>query len=303
MILQPPATLLVGPTGTGKTAAIPTQLLAGLDVFAVVTEPGGVDSLLDSVTRLNAPIEKLHWTTCLPASSGWAGLEEMITKISTMDQKGLADVKDMGKADFRPAAMRFLNAFKNFHCERTNKDFGDFTTWDDTRGLSVDSLTGWSYISWGLTVGYKPTANPGEWGIGQNFIEKFLLKINNDRRCFFTLTSHLEKEMDDLTGVKRLMVSTIGAKLAPKIPTFFSEVVRTHKDVDAKGEAKFRWSTLASDVDLKNRALPISANLQPSFVQIVEAYNRRKKLASGPAAPTASPAIAAAQTGVPNVNV
>jgi hypothetical protein len=294
MILQPPATLLVGPTGTGKTAVLATQLLAGLEVFTVVTEPGGVDSLLDSVERLKAPVDKLHWTTCLPASAGWKGLEEMIMKISTKDQKGLADEKDMGKADFRPAAMNFLNAFKNFHCERTGKDFGDFTTWDDTRGLNVDSLTGWSYISWGLTVGYKPTANPGEWGIAQNFIEKFLLKINNDRRCFFTLTSHLEKEMDDLTGVKRLMVSTIGAKLAPKVPTFFSEVVRTHKDVDPQGNAKFRWSTLASDVDLKNRALPISANLAPSFVQIVDAYKRRKKLAAGPATPvTSNPATVA----------
>lgn len=294
MILQPPATLLVGPSGTGKTSAIATQLLAGLEVFVVMTEPGGVESLLDSVARLRAPIEKLHWTSCLPASLGWAGLEDMISKINSMDQKGLSEVRDMGKIDFRPAAMRFLNAFKGFTCERTGEVFKDFTTWDDTRSLTVDSLTGWSHIAFGATVGFKPTANPGEWGIAQNFVEKFLLKINNDRRCFFTLTAHLEKEMDDITGVKRLMVSTIGAKLAPKIPPFFSEVVRAHKDVDAKGDAKFRWSTLASDVDLKNRALPISSQLAPSFVQIVDAYRRRKTLASGSATPGTSPAIAVA---------
>jgi len=294
MILQPPATLLVGPSGTGKTSAIATQLLAGLEVFVIMTEPGGVESLLDSVARLKAPMDKLHWTSCLPASLGWGGLEDMISKISSMDQKQLSDQRDMGKTDFRPAAMRFLNALRAFHCERTDQTFPDFTTWDDTRSLVIDSLTGFSHIAFGATVGFKPTANPGEWGIAQNFVEKLLLKINNDRRCFFTMTAHLEKEMDDITGVKRLMVSTIGAKLAPKIPPFFSEVVRTHKDVDAKGEAKFRWSTLANDTDLKNRALPISAQLLPSFVQIVDAYKRRKTLASGPAAPVTSPAIAAA---------
>lgn len=283
MILQPPATLLVGPSGSGKTSAIATQLLAGLEVFVVVTEPDGVASLLDACTRHKVSVDRLHWTTCLPAAAGWSGIEEMISKINSMDQKGLADVKDMGKANFRDAAMNFLNAFRRFKCERTGEEFGDFTTWDDTRSMNVDSLTGWSAMAWGTTVGYKPTANPGEWGIAQNFIEKFLLKINNDRRCFFTLTAHLEKEMDEMTGVKRLMVSTLGSKLAPKIPAFFSEVVRTYREVDPKGQASFRWSTLASDQDLKNRALPMSANLQPSFVQIVDAYKRRKTLAAGSA--------------------
>lgn len=292
MILQPPATLLVGPSGSGKTSAIATQLLAGLEVFVVMTEPGGVESLLDSVLRLNAKVDRLHWTTCLPAAAGWSGIEEMLTKINTMDQKQLADQRDMGKSTFRDAAMRFLNAFRNFTCERTGEVFGDFTLWNDTRAMNVDSLTGWSAMAWGTTVGYKPTANPGEWGIAQNFIEKFLLKINNDRRCFFTLTAHLEKEMDDMTGVKRLMVSTLGAKLAPKIPAFFSEVVRTYREVDPKGNAAFRWSTLASDQDLKNRALPISSQLAPSFVQIVDAYKRRKTLAAGSATPvTSTPAI------------
>jgi hypothetical protein len=265
-----------------------------LEVFVVVTEPDGVASLLDACTRHKVSVDRLHWITCLPAAAGWSGIEEMISKINSMDQKGLADVKDMGKANFRDAAMAFLNAFRRFKCERTGQEFGDFTTWDDTRSMNVDSLTGWSAMAWGTTVGYKPTANPGEWGIAQNFIEKFLLKINNDRRCFFTLTAHLEKEMDEMTGVKRLMVSTLGSKLAPKIPAFFSEVVRTYREVDSKGQASFRWSTLASDQDLKNRALPMSSNLQPSFVQIVDAYKRRKTLASGPAAPVTSPAIAAA---------
>jgi hypothetical protein len=84
------------------------------------------------------------------------------------------------------------------------------------------------------------------------------------------------------------MVSTIGAKLAPKIPPFFSEVIKTQRVMDSKGGAEFTWSTLATDMDLKNRALPINAKLPADFRQIVEAYKRRKTLAKGNvAAPTA----------------
>lgn len=286
--LQPPSVIQIGAPGSGKTSAIATQLLAGLEVFVIMTEPDGTASLIDACERIKAPIDNLHWTTCLPASAGWFGLEDMISKVNSMDQKGLSDMKDMGKADFRPAAMKLLNAFRNFHCERTGLDFGDMTKWDDTRSMNMDSLTGWSNIAWGATVGYKPTANPGEWGIAQNFIANWLLKIQNDRKCWFSMTAHLEKEMDEMSGVKKMMVSTIGAKLAPKIPTFFSEVVKSYKVGD-----KFYWSTADIGMDLKNRALPIGDKLSPDWRQIVDVYKRRKSLANtpSPAADSAAPPI------------
>lgn len=275
ILLQPPSALIMGPSGSGKTASIITQLLAGLEVFVIVTEPDGVASLLDRCFDLKISIEKLHWATCLPSSTGWDGFEQMIKSISSMDQKALADQKDMGKIDFRGAAMRFLNILKDFPCERTGELFGCFTTWNDTRSLTIDSLTGWGFIAWGCTVGYKPTANPGEWGIAQNFIANMLLKINTDRRCFFNLIAHIEKEMDELLGIKKIMVSTIGAKLAPKIPTFFSEGILTKRTI-TNGIPTFTWATIDTGADLKNRALPIGANLAPSYVPIVEAYKRRK---------------------------
>jgi hypothetical protein len=297
MILQPPSVLLVGPAGSGKTSAIATQLLAGLEVFVVVTEPDGVSSLLDSCERLKASVDKLHWRLCAPAAAGWMELEDMILKISTMDQKQLADQRDMGKAAFRPAAQNFLRAFSNFTCDRTGEQFGDFTRWDDTRSLVIDSLTGWSMIGFGCTVGFKPTANPGEWGIAQNFVFNMLTKINADRRCFFTMTAHLEKEMDELQGIRKLMVSTIGAKLAPKIPPFFGEVIKCERVMLQGDKAKFNWSTIDNQMDLKNRALPISNNLPPDFAPVVAAYRRRLQLAAGtpqsspPATPEALPKV------------
>lgn len=276
--LQPPSVLQIGPPGSGKTSALGTQLLAGLEVFVIMTEPDGTASLIDACERLKAPIDKLHWTTCLPSSAGWSGLEDMINKINSMDQKGLADMKDMGKAGFRDAAMRLLNAFRNFHCERTGNDYGDMSTWDDTRSMNIDSLTGWSHIAFGATVGYKPTANPGEWGIAQNFIANWLLKIHNSRRCWFSMTAHVEKEMDEISGVKKIMVSTIGSKLAPKIPTFFSEVVKSYKSGD-----QFYWATTEMGMDLKNRALKVGDKLPPDWRPIMEVYKHRKVFAGEPA--------------------
>lgn len=287
--LQPPATLLSGPAGSGKTSAIATMVAAGIETFVVVTEPDGVGSLIDACDRLKAPIDKLHWCQCLPFTEGWDALRDMISKISSMDQKGLADIKDMGKASFRPAAMALLESFNNYHCDRTGLDYGSVHQWDDTRCLAVDSLTGWSFIGFGCTVGHKPTANPGEWGIAQNFVLNMLKAVLFNRQSYFILTSHVEKEMDEMSGIKKLMVSTIGAKLAPKIPPLFSEVVLTSK----LPTGTFNWATLDTGMDLKNRALPNSNKIVPDFKQIVDAHERRKKLAgaSTPKPAAAPPAV------------
>src|SRR5215471_413600 len=205
----------------------------------------------------------------------------MFKRVNSLDQKGLADIRDLGKSAFRDAGLKFLGQFRNFHCDRTNQDYGDFTKWDDRCSLNVDSLTGWSILAWGLTVGYKPTANPGEWGIAQNVIYNHLTKINVDRRCFFSLTAHIEKEMDEMTGVKKITVSTVGAKLAPKIPPFFSEVIRTSAWPDDKGVPHYEWSTLDREMDLKSRALPRQSKLKADFGPIIEAYHKRVKLAGG----------------------
>lgn len=302
--LQPPGVLLAGSTGTGKTSAIGTMVKAGIETFVVVTEPDGAASLIDACDRLGANPDLLHWRECLPASTGWKEMEDMVTKINSMNQQQLADQKDMGKSGFRDGAMKFLASFQNFQCDRTGDFYGSPTTWGADRCLVVDSLTGWCLIGWGATVGYKPTASPGEWGIAQNFVFNMLTKINCDRQCYFILTSHIEKEMDELIGVKKLMVSAIGAKLAPKIPPFFSEVVKCYRD----DKNEYWWSTFDTAMDLKARALPNAAKIKPDFQQIVDAYQRRLKFVGGngtqppqqPASPlAASPTTATVMPAAP----
>jgi AAA domain len=274
--LQPPSVLLEGASGAGKTSSIITLLLAGIEVFVIGTEPGFIDSLLDRARELKAPIDKLHWMSILPATEGWEALDEMVNKIGSLDFEGVSRLKGVGKDKTRVPAQRLVKALQDFRCERDGKSYGSFTQWGDDRALVIDSLSGVSTIAWYLTVGYKPTGAPGEWNIAMNFIENLLMKINSDRRCYFVLTAHIEKEMDEISGVTRIMTSTLGRKLAPKIPRFFGEVVYAQR---MTSDPKFRWSTIDNQADLKNRILPVSNMLLPSFIPIVTGHRERVKLA------------------------
>lgn len=289
--LQPPHSLVMGPTGSGKTASLATYAEAGLDVFVLVTEPTGVDSLYDAWERLKLPIDRLHYSTIPPASAGWAALKEMGIKINALSYKDLSELKSgIGKEQMKQYP-KLLQQMECFQCERTGELYGDITTWGADRALCLDSLSGLSLITLQHTVGFKASPHQGEWGIAMSATEMLLLKLSSDLRCFFTLTAHIEKEPDEITGMARVGVSTLGRKLAPKIPRFFSEVVRSRKTADGK----FLWATQDSEADLKNRALPSSTSLAPSFVPIVEAYRRRVAASKQPPASAPDTSLAASK--------
>lgn len=288
MKLQPPGSLLLGAPGAGKTTSLITYLKKGIRLFVVSTEPSGVESLIDEAQKSKVDMNLLHYATCLPTTSGWDAIDAMTRDIGTMDFEALSKKKGIGKEQTRQAAMNFLNILKNFKCERDGKEYGDFTSWGDDTCFAVDGLTGLSTMAWYLTVGYKPTGAPGEWNIAQNWLSALLLKMNSDRSCFFTMTAHVEKEQNEITGVSQIMASTLGRKLAPKIPQFFSEVIYAQRRKDNK----FTWSTIDNNVDLKNRALPVSDSLAPDFGPVVEAYQRRKLEAGIKPQPSSSPAAA-----------
>lgn len=277
-ILQPPSVLLEGASGAGKTRSIATMVKAGIETFVISTEPGGTDSIVDGIRDTGADMNKVHWMNVLPATEGWDALDEMTRVIGTLDFEGVSKLKGVGKDKTRVPAMNFLKALKDFRCERSMQSFGSFTQWGNDKALVIDSLSGLSTIAWYLTVGNKPTGAPGEWNIAMNWIEAVLMKINSDRRCYFVLTAHIEKELDEISGVQRIMTSTLGRKLAPKIPRFFGEVVYAQRMAT---DPKFRWSTLDNAADLKNRVLPVGDKLPPDFGAVVTGYKARLALAQG----------------------
>jgi hypothetical protein len=54
------------------------------------------------------------------------------------------------------------------------------------------------------------------------------------------MISHIEREIDEVLGGSKVMASTLGRKLAPKLPRYFSDVILAEKT-----GAKFSWSTAA----------------------------------------------------------
>lgn len=294
--IQPPACLLMAPAGAGKTTSLATFAKAGIEVFVIITEPTGVDSLLDAWEREKLDINLLHYCSVAPASAGWGALQEMGMKINTMSYKDLSELKNgIGKEKMKQYP-KLLNMCENFICDRTGAAYGDVTTWGADRVLAFDSLSGLSLIMLQHTVGFKPSPHQGEWGIAMSSLEMLLLKLTSDCRCFFVLTGHIEKEPDEITNMTKIMISTLGRKLAPKIPRFFSEVIRARKTADGK----FLWSTQDSEADLKNRALRSSNELPPSFVPVVEAY-RRRLAASAATSQPASTEPAPVNAGPPSV--
>lgn len=281
MNLQPPAVLNMGAPGSGKTDCLATLLASGLKVFVICTEPDGMASLLDSCERRRVPINHLHWTICQPTSAGWTAMRDMAKTIGTMGYEDITKIKHgVGKEHTRIAAMRFLDACENFVCERTGRNFGDVTQFGDDCALVIDSLSGLNMISMMAAQGYKPAAHQGEWGVAMNFIEQLILKLCSDRKAFFVMNAHVEKETNEITGASQVMPSTLGRKVAPKLPRFFSEVVYSKRTIQGTSTPAFTWSTADSQADLKNRTLPIATALLQDYTPIVEGYRKRKALAA-----------------------
>ena len=254
--------MLCGTTGTGKTHAIRTLVEAGIETFVLFTEPG-MEVLAD------IPSSKLHWHYVAPSAPDFSDMIQSAQKINTMSFEALTKLPDINKRNYTEF-IDVLTSLSNFKCDRTGEVFGSVDSWGPDRALVVDSLTGLSIMAMNLVAGSKPVKSMADWGVAIDNLERLITKLCVDTKCHFVLLAHLEREVDEVTGGTSLMASTLGRKLAPKLPRFFSDVVHAKRNVD-----KFVWSTASTNVDLKARNLPISDNLPPSFVPVIEAWRKR----------------------------
>ena len=254
--------MLVGATGSGKTHSIRTLLDAGLDVFVLFTEPG--QEVLADISS-----DKLHWHYIPPAAPDFASMIASATKINTMSFEALTKLPDIDKRKYTEF-IEILTSLSNFTCDRTGEVFGSVDSWDTTRVLVVDSLSGLNIAAMNLVAGSKPVKSMADWGTSMDNLERLITKLCVDLRCHFVLTAHLEREVDEVTGGSSLMASTLGRKLAPKIPRFFSDVIHVKRAAD-----KFVWSTATTNADLKARNLPIADNIPPTFKPLIEGWRKK----------------------------
>lgn len=251
----------MGETGTGKTHAIRTLIEAGITPFCIFTEPG-METLGD------LPKDKFHWAYVSPTVPRWGDIEQMVRYVNTLSYENLLKTPDPNKTNYR----HFFNVLKlceNF-TDQSGVSYGDVTSWNTSRALVVDSLSGLSDMAMQMASGLKAARAQHEWGEAQLLIESLINKLVTDCRCWFILTAHIEKEVDELTGGSRTMVSTLGRKLPPKLPKYFSDVIQSIRmGVD------FTWDTAGFNVATKARNLPIASKLVPSFVPLLAKWKER----------------------------
>ena len=257
--------LLLGATGTGKTHTIATLCEAGVKPFVIFTEPG-MATLSKVLKEKGLPTDAAAWHYVSPAKQDFQSMITMSENLNRMSFDMITKMTDPHKNQYLQW-VEVLRTCEDFVDDRSGEHFGNVGDWGTDRALVIDSLSGLNDMAMALLVGSRPTRSMPDWMVAQNNLLGFLNKLTTDTNCHFVLTGHLEREQDEVSGGITLMASTLGKKLAPKIPRYFDEVVMCKHISD-----KFMWSTAESNVDLKSRVLPISNDIPPTFVGAIHAW-------------------------------
>lgn len=259
--------LLLGDTGTGKTHVLRTLLDAGVQPFVLFTEPG-METLSDTGKNADGSC-RIHWRYIAPSTPDWSKMIDSAQKINSMNIEQLSKLSDINKREYHEF-IDVLKALENFTCDKCGQQFGPVDSWTTKRALVVDSLSGLNVMAMNLVVGSKPMKSMADWGIALDNLERIITKLCTDTSCFFVLTAHMEREVDEVTGGTQLMASTLGRKLAPRLPRFFSDVIHCRREA-----TKFVWSTSTINAALKARNLPLADNQPPTFKALVDTWKSR----------------------------
>lgn len=277
--------MLMGPSGTGKTHSIRTLAESGITPFCIFTDP-------NYTILLDLDCTKMHYTYVPPGEVSFDTLLSAAKSVSNLTVEKLAEQKFADKGAYTQF-FSVIGACQKFKCDRCGQDFGAVDKFGLDRALVVDGLSGLSIMSRDLTVGSKPTMHPGEWGIAQHNVEKLVQKWASGMRTSFILIAHVEKEVDEVVGTSKLMASTLGRKLAPKLPWMFGDIILAVREIKDNKNV-FTWTNQISGVDVKPRHLSLSNTHAPSFKPIVDAWRRLSGIGANPA-PSPS-AVGAAAT-------
>lgn len=265
-----PNICLMGPAGSGKTFSIGTLVDSGVEVFYLDLETG-LEALLGYWKDRGLAVPANLRYCRLPAPT--FGFTDFIANakrlLQSPDFETLSKFKDPDKMR-HDRYIQLLTILNDFPDEATGQKFGSVQQWTSERALVVDGLTGMGEAVMSIVIGGKPAISMGEWGAAQGELLKLLKQLANNCACWFVLLAHVERETDPVNGGLKIMVSTLGKALPPKIPSIFSDVILSVRE----GE-KWSWDTASGTADLKTRNLPIKAGQSPSFAPILAKWKNR----------------------------
>jgi len=263
--------LLMGPTGTGKTHSIGTIVDLGLQVHYMAFE-AGTESLFGywKDQRPPKPVpDNLHVYTVRAATASWTEMANQVKLVNTLSYESLKKSSDPNRSKYNQFE-KFLLSFNQVGEDGSDKNFGCVDAWGTDRVLVIDGLTGLGEAAKRAVIGGKADMDQKDWGLAQNLVELTLRRLTSDCRCHLILIAHVERETDVILGGVKIMPSTLGKALPPKLAPMFSDVILT-----VRQGTTWTWDTASSQADVKTRNLPIASTNKPDFKAIFEKWQSR----------------------------
>lgn len=260
--------LIEGVTGTGKTHSIGT-LVEALPRVVFFAYEAGAESLVGYWTDRGLPVPAhLHICTVKAAQASWSDMADAVKQVNQFSYEMLKKAVDPNRSKYDQFE-KFLRSFAKVKSD-AGVELGGVDSWGTDTALVIDGLTGLGDAAMKCVIGGKMDRDQKDWGLAQNMLENIVRRLCDACRCHFVLLSHVEREADPLGGTSKITVSTLGAKLAPKIPPMFSDVI-----LAKRLGREFYWDTIDPTADLKTRNLPIDAKIKPDFGQIISKWKSR----------------------------
>lgn len=267
-IIQGFNTILMGPAGTGKTHAIGTLVDTGLETFYLPLE-SGAETLVGYYTDKGLPVPpNLHIHKLVQSQASFMDMLEAAKKTNTLPHEAVLKVDDPRRSKYK-GYEKLLTALHGF-TDQHGQVFEPADEWGTDRVLVLDGLSGLNKYSMQVKLGGRVERTQTDWGVGQGYVMSMVEKLTDGCRCHFVLLAHVEREVDMVQGGVKLTVSAPGKAISAVIPSKFSDVVLTKKDID-----KFYWSTAEAQADVKNRNLPIKDKMAPDFGPLYKKWLER----------------------------
>lgn len=261
--------LIMGPTGTGKTYSIGTLVETGLRRVVVFAFESGTESLRGYFTDKGKPVpDNLKFVTVKRAQASWLEMAASVKQVNQLSYEALKKTSDTARSKYDQFE-QFLRTFAKVVTD-DGEDLGPIDSWGTDMAAVIDGLTGMGVAAKSAIIGGKLDMDQKDWGLGQNMIENTVRNLCDGCRCHVVMLAHVEREPDPLGGTSKITVSTLGAKLAPKIPAMFSDVI-----LSTRLGKEFHWDTENQLADLKTRNLPIASKNSPDFAVILAKWKSR----------------------------
>jgi hypothetical protein len=260
--------MIIGPTGTGKTRSIGTLVDLGLEVFYIALEPG-LETLVGYFTDpkpegqgLDTLPPNFHWHIIKANTQKFKEMKATAENIGKFDLSAIAKMRDPNRAA-NNQMLPLYECLNDFTDQRDGKKYGPVDSMGQNCVVVIDGLSALCRIAMEMVTGAKPVRDKPDYGIYAGNVSNLLLKLTSGCVCHFVILAHVDREVDEVMGGVKLFPSVLGNSLRANLTQPFSDVILATRET-----SKFFWDTANTQADLKTRNLPISSRIEPNFDQI-----------------------------------